>query len=394
MLLQDKQIAIIGGGPGGLALARLFQQEGVNVKVYERDVDQHVRQQGATLDLHEDSGLKAIGAAGLMDEFKKYYRPGADKMRVVNAKMNIVFDDHAEKPEEDFGNEYFRPEIDRGPLRDILIASLHPGNIVWNSRFVNMTPEGEGWNIMFENGTNAYADLVIASDGANSSVRKYVTEITPSFSGVTAIEVSIENAATEVPKLWKLSNGGKIFALEHGQTILYSPKADGTLSFLIGMKTSENWVVESRIDFKNKADVKTWFEREFSDWDAAWGEAFDAQSVWIVPRPMYHFPVDQQWESLANLVMIGDAAHRIPPYAGEGANQALADAFDLFEALCKSDFSTMQQAISAFEQKMKSRLTEVTDVTLQMTDAMHATDNLAFLLNFFASVATPGDNNS
>ena len=63
MLLENKKVAIIGGGPGGLTLARLLQLKGVDVKVYERDKDKSVRQQGATLDLHEDSGLKALAEA-------------------------------------------------------------------------------------------------------------------------------------------------------------------------------------------------------------------------------------------------------------------------------------------------------------------------------------------
>ena len=57
MLLQDKQIAIVGGGPGGLTLARLLQQNGASVRVYERDLNRQVRVQGATLDLHDESGL-------------------------------------------------------------------------------------------------------------------------------------------------------------------------------------------------------------------------------------------------------------------------------------------------------------------------------------------------
>ncbi|MDJ1469028.1 FAD-dependent oxidoreductase [Xanthocytophaga flava] len=60
MLLENKQVAIIGGGPGGLTLAKVLQLKGVNVKVYERDLTKDVRVQGATLDLHYDSGLKAI----------------------------------------------------------------------------------------------------------------------------------------------------------------------------------------------------------------------------------------------------------------------------------------------------------------------------------------------
>src|SRR6187399_873741 len=99
MLLKDKTVAIIGAGPGGLTLATLLQQKGINIHIYERDSDQHARQQGTTLDLHEDSGLKALQTAGLMDEFKKRYRPGADKMRITDKEGNILFDDHTSKTE-------------------------------------------------------------------------------------------------------------------------------------------------------------------------------------------------------------------------------------------------------------------------------------------------------
>ena len=59
-MTKDKAIAIVGGGPGGLTLARLLQMNGFEVKVYERDAGKTARVQGATLDLHEDSGLRAL----------------------------------------------------------------------------------------------------------------------------------------------------------------------------------------------------------------------------------------------------------------------------------------------------------------------------------------------
>ncbi|RYX88332.1 FAD-dependent monooxygenase, partial [bacterium] len=65
-MLENKEIAIIGGGPGGLTLARLLQLKGAKVKVYERDLNRDVRVQGATLDLHFESGLKALEEAGLI----------------------------------------------------------------------------------------------------------------------------------------------------------------------------------------------------------------------------------------------------------------------------------------------------------------------------------------
>ncbi|RZK55176.1 MAG: FAD-dependent monooxygenase, partial [Pedobacter sp.] len=59
MLLQNKSVAIVGGGPGGLTLAKLLQLKGVDVKVYERDLNKDGRIQGSTLDLHAESGLAA-----------------------------------------------------------------------------------------------------------------------------------------------------------------------------------------------------------------------------------------------------------------------------------------------------------------------------------------------
>jgi tetracycline resistance monooxygenase len=58
MLLDHKHVAIIGAGPVGLVMARLLQQQGVDVTVYERDENAQVRIWGGTLDLHKGSGQK------------------------------------------------------------------------------------------------------------------------------------------------------------------------------------------------------------------------------------------------------------------------------------------------------------------------------------------------
>ncbi|GAA3917120.1 NAD(P)-binding protein [Chitinophaga oryziterrae] len=383
MLLQNKQVAIIGGGPGGLTLARLLQEQGVDIKVYERDADQYVRPQGSALDLHMDTGLKAMTVAGLLDEFKKNYRPGADKAVVVNSRMDILFDERVDKPEVAFGHEHFRPEIDRGPFRDMLIASLKKENVIWNARFTEIKPSGSGWDIFFENGTSVYADLVIAADGANSRLRKYITNIRPVYSGVTAIEGKISDAEKHVPRLWQLINGGSLFALEKGKTIFCITKGDGTLTFLIGLKTPENWLENSGIDLTDRASIAAWFKQEFAAWSPEWQELFATDALSITPRQWYHFPTDQHWKALPNLTMIGDAAHLMPAYAGEGANQALADALDLYEALCCGEFNTIEQAIASFEEKMCKRAGGITEMTLRLTEGFHTENNLQFLMDLF-----------
>ncbi|UQA77467.1 FAD-dependent monooxygenase [Sphingobacterium siyangense] len=379
MKLQDKKVAVVGGGPGGLTLAKLLQLKGVNVTVYERDSNKEVRQQGATLDLHEESGLEALRRANLMNEFKASFRPDAGRLRVLDEQAIIKMDEHElqDKDQED------RPEIDRAPLRDILINALHEDTIVWDSQFISMVKQDHGWLLHFKNGKSFYADLVIAADGANSKIRPYLTDIKPIYSGVTIVEGNIYEAEKNTPKLWEITKGGKVFALGNGQSIILSAKGEGSLSFYTGCKVTENWTQESGIDFNNKQQVFDWFKVAFSYWSEKWHELFASNEIWFMPRPQYHFPLDQTWTTLSNLTMLGDAAHRMPPYAGEGVNQAMQDAFELAENLTCDHFPDIQTAISNYEKQMRARAAAVTKDTLQNTEILHAEDGLDNLLAMF-----------
>lgn len=381
-LLENKQVAIVGGGPGGLMLARLLQQQGARVNVYERDADQYGRQQGATLDLHSESGLKALREGGLMEAFRQAYRPGAERMTITDNRAIVQYTERDEAPLQDLNSEHARPEIDRGPLRDLLIASLHDNTMVWNSTFSALKEAGSGWNVVFENGTVAYADLVIAADGANSKIRRYITEIQRIYSGATIVEGTIYNAETNAPHLWSLTNKGKVYALWTGKSVVLSAKGEGSLSFYTSTKEPETWAKTSGIDFNNKGQVFNWFKGRFSDWSTDWHELFAGNEVRFVARPQYYFPSNQSWQTLPNLTMLGDAAHLTPPY-GEGVNQAMLDALELYEVLCGENFSTVQEAIASFEKKMCSRTSAVTEEALQMVDALHSEDNLQFMVDFF-----------
>jgi 2-polyprenyl-6-methoxyphenol hydroxylase-like FAD-dependent oxidoreductase len=384
MLLQNKKVAIIGGGPGGLTLARLLQQQGVAVHVYERDASPRVRPQGSALDLHHDSGLKALAAAGLLAEFKRAYRPGADAMVVVNGQLEVLLDQHTHKVTQDFGDEGFRPEIDRGPLRDLLVASLRTGTVVWDARFTAMQPSDAGWEIHFEKGAQAYADVVVAADGANSKVRPYLTAVQPVYAGFTLLEGVIPDAAQRVPALWQLIQGGSLTALENGQTISFLTKGDGALNFWVWVKKPEEWLATSGITWTDRAAVSAWFTQEFSTWSPTWQNLFANEALTVVPRPSYYFPLNQPWPSQPNLTLLGDAAHRMPPN-GEGVNQAMVDALDLAEALGSTHFATLGQAIAAFEERMRLRMRRVEAETRELMDIMHADNNQEAFLSIFSN---------
>lgn len=376
---KNKRIAIIGGGPGGLTLARLLQLNGAAVKVYERDFHRENRVQGATLDLHEESGLEALRRAELMTEFYANFRPGAGKMRILDKDANIKMD--WDEPGDLVDD---RPEIDRGPLRNILLDSLQEDTVVWDSQYISMLQHENQWHIKFKNGSTAIADIVIAADGARSKIRPLLTDIAPVYSGITIVEGNVYHADTNAPALQKLLDGGKIFAFGEGKSLILSAKGDGSLSFYTGCRVEESWVQDCGIDFSDQSQVFEWFKKEFGSWDLIWQELFRGKEISFVSRPQYYFPLDQKWETQSNLTIIGDAAHVMPPYAGEGVNMAMQDAMELSECLNSAEFPTVQAAIAQYEQQMLSRAAEVTKMTLDSTEMLHSEDAAARLIKMFS----------
>lgn len=377
--IKNKKIAIVGGGPGGLTLARLLQMNGADVKVYERDDHKDARPKGATLDLHDESGLKALRAAKLMDAFYANYRPGADKLHIVDKNATIILEDDVSKE-----GEFARPEIDRGPLQKILLDSLKPDTVVWNSHFTGLAPDGQSWKVVFKNSPDVMADIIIAADGANSKIRPYITPIKPFYAGVTVVEGSVYNASVNSPTIDKLLNGGKIFALGDSKSLIVSAKGDGSLVFYTGCNKPENWGQECGIDFSDKHQVMAWFKEEYADWDKSWLELFENANMPFVLRPQYCMPLDQTWEALPNLTMLGDAAHLMPPYAGEGVNMAMLDALELSECLLSDAYPDTHAAIAAYEKQMRTRSSETAAMTMESTAALHAPDAISFLVNIIS----------
>jgi len=383
MIPTNKHIAIVGGGPGGLTLARLLQLKGSNVKVYERDLNAAARVQGSPLDMHEESGWAALRKANLLEEFKRNVRQGADKKIIVNEYAEIIFSDHTTNPGEDLSNGPFRPEIDRGALRKIFLDSLLPGTVVWNSHFISMEKQDEGWLLHFKNGASAYADVVIAADGANSKIRSYVTGIKAFYSGVTMVEINIDDAEKTTPHIYGLLNGGKIMAFGNGKCLLGGQKGIGGLGFYASFKPDENWTSNSGLDFSDKTQLLAWFKKEYSEWDSIWYELFKNASTPVIPRPIYCMPLDQTWEAQSNLTLLGDAAHVMPPFAGEGANTAMFDALELSECLTSDQYGTLQEAIASYEENMRQRASAAAKRSLENGERMHSEGALEKMLTFF-----------
>jgi 2-polyprenyl-6-methoxyphenol hydroxylase-like FAD-dependent oxidoreductase len=238
--VNGKKIAIVGGGPGGLTLARLLQQSGAQVVVYERDQSRSARVQGSALDLHEGSGLAALEAAGLMEEFWANHRPDLDRLRLTDA-CGTVLHDHARR----MSGTGKRPEIERGPLRDLLLDSLLCETVEWDCKLESAEMQGERVLLRFAGGKTALADIAIGSDGANSRLRELVTPIRPAYVGVSLVEALVPAAKQIIPELWSLLGGAALIALGGERTIGMGTKPDGSVLIYAGLKTNDDSARES-----------------------------------------------------------------------------------------------------------------------------------------------------
>ncbi|WP_280488213.1 FAD-dependent oxidoreductase, partial [Nocardia farcinica] len=169
--MQAPRIVIIGAGLGGLTCARILQRHGITVSVFERETGPDVRNQGGTLDLRADSGQIALREAGLLDDFFRLARSEGQEMRQLDPAGRTLFHHIPE------AGDRYKPEIDRGVLRDLLLHSLEPGTVRWGHTVCDIDgPDTGPRRVRFADDSAVEADLVIGADGAWSAVRRAVSE--------------------------------------------------------------------------------------------------------------------------------------------------------------------------------------------------------------------------
>ena len=95
-------------------------------------------------------------------------------------------------------------------------------------------------------------------------------------------------------------------------------------------------------------------------------------------------PLEQTWEAKGNITLIGDAAHVMPPYAGEGVNMAMKDALELCECFTGNKYTDLSMAIADYELHMRKRAAEAAAMTLEQTAVLHAPDAINSLMRIFA----------
>ena len=356
------RVAIIGGGIGGLAAARALCRRGIEVRIYEAAPE--LREIGAGVALHPNA-MKVLRALELEDGVRatagrsewaltRNWKTGRMISRTSRAQQAVLFGSAA-------------ATVHRADLLDVLAHSLPSHIVTLGARCTGVEPDGAVAVARFQDGTEVEADLVIGADGIHSAVRASLFgPDAPRFTGKICYRSVIPvDAVPGGPP----PNDNAQWLGPHGTIVLYPVRRDELINVVCHYDDEayrhESWVSECE---------RTEVLERYAGWHESLLRTFSAGEVWY-KWALYDRDPIPRWTS-GRVTMLGDAAHPMLPYLGQGACQSIEDGCVLAAALAGRPDDPLA-ALTLYERTRRPRASQVVLASRERGVSNHLVSPLA-----------------
>ena len=361
---MDGRVAIIGGGIGGLSAALALTRRGVQCTVYERAPE--LREIGAGIGLWP-APLRVYDELGIGDDVRAL----AGEWKVAGVRswdgrplVTYTADEFAARLGEPTSGMH------RGELQALLLRSLPPGTVHAGKELVEATSGPGRVSARFADGSSVEAAALIGADGRRSAVRE-------GLFGPRRL---------------------KVYGVGWRGTCVATPGTDWNLF------TGESWGTDGRFGFLPiSGDRMTWYAAASEvRRDGGLDEVRERFSHWHDPIPALidATPPDQLWfDALDDIrplrhwtsgrvALLGDAAHPMTPDLGQGACQAILDAWVLAQELAHA--RDVPDALHAYERRRRTRANLVTRVARAATKGTRNESRVAVAARVRVASLVPG----
>ena len=308
------RIVIIGGGIGGLAAALALERRGAEVVVCEQSPVHSEIGAGLNLTPNAVKAFRALGLDGAIEAIGW----GSEWLMIRSWKSGRYI---SRIRRGEFRRKFGAPNVTvhRVDLLDVLRGALKTTDIRLGKRCIGVDG-GDGGSraaaARFADGSEVEADIVVGADGIHSVVRESLFGAdAPRFTGcicwrgmapVDAVPADINTA------------DGTMWLGPHGHVVHYRVRR-GELVNIVAHVDSDAWTEESWTRECDVAEVMT----TYAAWNSALTRLYPCSSRWY-KWALYDRDPLQRW-SKGRATLLGDSAHAMLPYLGQGAAMAIED---------------------------------------------------------------------
>ena len=346
MSREAEKILIVGAGIGGLTAALAMQRAGIAVQVLEQSGE--LKEVGAGLTIGPNASRVLIHL-GLGDTLNRWgVVPVTGAIMHYKTGATLVENNRGDRPTERYGAPYCM--MHRADLHDALadaVRAQDPDCIQLDAEFTSVVENRDRVRIQMKDGRQISGDLLIGCDGIRSAVREDLLGAeSPRFTGYVAWRGLVPVERVEHPGIFDPQSA--VFIGPDHQFTRYRVRA-GELVNYVAATRKDGWEVES---WSVRSEVSELLE-EFQEFC----EPVKSLIAATPPDLCYKWALFDRdplpnW-TVNRVSLLGDAAHPMLPFMGQGAVMAIEDAMVLARCLEKDGPSA--RALSRYQTARRER---------------------------------------